>query len=252
MTESNSGRAKPRRRRSRRHRRGADLGDSTPTSARAESIAAATPVGKNHSRPSRRSSPHLPTVHEFSAGGLVVDGLDRAKQVALLIGRSDRRGGMVWTLPKGHIEVGERAEQTAIREIAEETGVRGEVLAALGSIDFWFRAEHHVVHKTVHHYLLRFLDGQPSANDHEVREVAWVPLDELASRLTHADERQLAAVAAHMVETLRTHGPAALPPLPRSSPRRSSQTHSIARRHSGGEPTSHHGHARNSDRGQPG
>lgn len=124
MTESNSGRAKPRRRRSRRHRRGADLGDSTPTSARAESIAAATPVGKNHSRPSRRSSPHLPTVHEFSAGGLVVDGLDRAKQVALLIGRSDRRGGMVWTLPKGHIEVSERAEQTAIREIAEETGVR--------------------------------------------------------------------------------------------------------------------------------
>ena len=76
-------------------------------------------------------------------------------------------GGMIWTLPKGHIEVGERAEQTAIREIAEETGIRGDVLAALGSIDFWFRAEHHVVHKTVHHYLLRFVDGQPSANDHE-------------------------------------------------------------------------------------
>jgi len=72
-------------------------------------------------------------VHETSAGGLVIDGLDgpRESQVAALIGRIDRRGRMLWSLPKGHIEMGETAEQTAIREVAEETGIRGSVLAAL-------------------------------------------------------------------------------------------------------------------------
>ncbi len=80
------------------------------------------------------------TVHETSAGGLVIDGIDgpRDAQVAALIGRVDRRGRLLWSLPKGHIELGETAEQTAIREVAEETGIRGSVLAALGRIDYWF------------------------------------------------------------------------------------------------------------------
>lgn len=177
-------------------------------------------------------------MQEHSAGGLVVDGLDRETQVAVVIGKTNRHGHISWTLPKGHIEVGEKAEQTAAREIAEETGIRGDVLAALGSIDYWFRAEDHVVHKTVHHYLLRFVDGKPSADDHEVCEVAWVPVDELASRLTHADERRLAEVAARLIGVLRTHGTAALPPLPHSSPRRRAQTHSIARRHGPRNPAS--------------
>ena len=63
------------------------------------------------------------------------------EQVAALISRTDRRGRMLWSLPKGHIEQGETAEQTAIREVAEETGIHGHVLAALGSIDYWFVTE---------------------------------------------------------------------------------------------------------------
>lgn len=183
-------------------------------------------------RPNRPSSDRPRTVYEYSAGGMVVDGLDRDKQVAVLIGHVDRRGRTLWTLPKGHIEVGERAEEAAIREIAEETGIRGDVLAPLGSIEYWFRAESHIVHKTVQHYLLRFLDGELCCGDHEVGEVAWVALEELPSRLTHTDERRLVEVAAQLIEKLRTHGPAALPPLPRSSPWRRPQTHSVARRHS--------------------
>ena len=199
-----------------------------------------------HAKPPRRrgrglrqpSGPkRLPTVHEYSAGGLVIDGLEGDTQVALLIGHADRHGHVMWTMPKGHIEVGERAEQTAVREIAEETGIRGDVLAALGSIDFRFRAEGHVVHKTVHHYLLRFLAGEPCANDHEVAAVAWVRLDELPSKLAHADERRLAKVAANLIETLRTRGPAALPALPHSQPWRRPQTHSVARHRSHGQAT---------------
>jgi 8-oxo-dGTP pyrophosphatase MutT (NUDIX family) len=175
----------------------------------------------------------LPTVHETSAGGLVIHGLDQDNQAAVVIGRADRRGRILWSFPKGHIEVGERAEETAVREIAEETGIRGDVLASLGSINYWFRAERHMVHKTVHHYLLRFREGElAAAHDHEVGHVAWVPLGELRSRLAHADERRLADLAADLIETLRGHGPAALPALPHSSPRRQPQTHSIARHRS--------------------
>ncbi len=158
----------------------------------------------------------------------MIDGLDgpREDQVAALIGRVDRRGRMLWSLPKGHIELGETAEQTAIREVAEETGIHGNVLAALGSIDYWFVTEGRRVHKTVHHYLMRFSGGQLSDDDVEVAEVAWVPIQELPSRLAYADERRLAEVADELIDRLQTDGPKALPPLPPSSPRRRPQTHS--------------------------
>lgn len=185
----------------------------------------------SRSRSARRAADRLRTVHETSAGGLVIDGLDgpRDGQVAALIGRVDRRGRMLWSLPKGHIELGETAEQTAIREVAEETGIRGGVLAALGRIDYWFVTDGRRVHKTVHHYLMRFLGGELSDDDLEVAEVAWVPIQELPSRLAYADERRLAEVADELIDKLQNDGPSALPPLPRSSPRRRPQTHSHAR-----------------------
>jgi len=188
-------------------------------------------------RGSRRGPDRLRTVHETSAGGLVIDGIDGPKdsQVAALIGRIDRRGRMLWSLPKGHIELGETAEQTAIREVAEETGIQGSVLAALGSIDYWFVTEGRRVHKTVHHYLMRFLGGELSDEDVEVSEVAWVPLGELASRLAYADERKLAEVADELIDKLHHDGPAALPPLPHSSPRRRAQTHSHTRNRRNGD-----------------
>lgn len=177
-------------------------------------------------------------MHETSAGGLVVDGIDgpREGQVAALIGRIDRRGRMLWSLPKGHIEVGETAEQTAIREVAEETGVQGDVLAALGSIDYWFVTDGRRVHKTVHHYLMRFSSGELCDDDVEVTEVAWVPIRELPSRLAYADERRLAVVADELIDRLQTDGPAALPPLPVTAPWRRPQTHSRTRRSRADEP----------------
>jgi len=170
-------------------------------------------------------------VHETSAGGLVIDGIDRPREerVAALIGRVDRRGRMLWSLPKGHIELGETAEQTAIREVAEETGIQGSVLAELGRIDYWFVTDGRRVHKTVHHYLMRCSGGELSDEDVEVAEVAWVPIPELPSRLAYADERRLAEVADELIDKLQTDGLAALPPLPPSSPRRRPQTHSRTR-----------------------
>jgi 8-oxo-dGTP pyrophosphatase MutT (NUDIX family) len=140
----------------------------------------------------------LRKVEETSAGGLVVDRSDGPPRVAL-IGRVDRRGRLLWSLPKGHLEAGESAEDAAIREVEEETGIRGRVLAALGTIDYWFVAEDRRIHKTVHHYLLEASGGQLSDDDVEVDEVAWVPLAELTDRLAYAGERRLAETAAGLL-----------------------------------------------------
>ncbi|MDR3659170.1 MAG: NUDIX hydrolase [Mycobacterium sp.] len=241
-------RAKPRRRRGRRRGRrsagppndSAQRADTDPSSPNRTNTAPAVPAASapGPSAPAaagarKPNNDRLRTVHETSAGGLVIDGLDGPKdsQMAALIGRIDRRGRMLWSLPKGHIELGETAEQTAIREVAEETGLQGSVLAALGSIDYWFVTEGRRVHKTVHHYLMRFLGGELSDDDVEVTEVAWVPLRELPSRLAYADERKLAEVAGELIDKLHTDGPGALPPLPRTAPRRRPQTHSRTRNH---------------------
>lgn len=120
--------------------------------------------------------------------------IDRSapEPVAALIGRLDRRGRLLWSLPKGHLEEGETREQAAIREVEEETGIRGDVVAPLGTIRYWFVADGRRVHKTVHHYLMHAIGGELSDEDAEVVAVAWVPLSKLGTRLAYADERKIA------------------------------------------------------------
>jgi 8-oxo-dGTP pyrophosphatase MutT (NUDIX family) len=149
--------------------------------------------GRRNRRPGRR----LRTVEETSAGGLVVDGT----HAAAIIGRLDRRGTLLWSLPKGHIEQGETAQQAAEREVREETGIHGSVLRELGTIDYWFVVESRRVHKTVHHFLMAAVGGELSDEDVEVTEVAWVPLTELDERLAYADERKLVRRALRMVDS---------------------------------------------------
>jgi ADP-ribose pyrophosphatase YjhB (NUDIX family) len=160
---------------------------------------------KNHGRSNDNGNrQRLRTVRETSAGGLVVSGMDApdGELLAALIGRVDRRGRMMWSLPKGHIETGETAEQTAVREVAEETGIKGNVVAPLGKIDYWFVSEGKRIHKTVHHYLMRSTGGELSDADYEVAEVAWVPITDLPRRLTYSDERRLARVAESVIADL--------------------------------------------------
>jgi 8-oxo-dGTP pyrophosphatase MutT (NUDIX family) len=136
----------------------------------------------------------LPLVEETSAGGLVVQVNGGTAEVAL-IARHNRAGRLEWCLPKGHPERGETLQETAVREVAEETGIQGRPLAALGSVDYWFSAEGRRVHKVVHHFLLEAVGGTISIEgdpDHEAVDAEWVPLDELEQRLTFANERRLA------------------------------------------------------------
>jgi len=100
---------------------------------------------------------------------------------------------MLWSFPKGHLEDGETVEDAAVREVSEETGITGRVVAPLGVIDFYFTAEDRRIHKTVHHFLLLAEGGEINSDDAEVDEVEWVPLGDLMDRLSYPDERRLLA-----------------------------------------------------------
>ncbi|WP_087063716.1 NUDIX hydrolase [Corynebacterium glutamicum] len=171
--------------------------------------------GKGRRSPTRKRSntrvnqawqqSRLVTSDETSAGGLVVSGLaeavnannevDLSKIYVALIGRLDRRGRLLWSMPKGHVEPGEDKAATAEREVWEETGIHGEVFTELGVIDYWFVSEGKRIHKTVHHHLLRYVDGDLNDEDPEVTEVAWIPANQLIEHLAFADERKLARQA---------------------------------------------------------
>ncbi|WP_376778995.1 NUDIX hydrolase [Corynebacterium variabile] len=161
---------------------------------------------RSPARPVHQRDHHeLPTSVETSAGGLVLSGMpeavrgdgsvDLSKMYVALIGRLDRRGRLLWSIPKGHIEDAEDAHTTAEREVWEETGVHGQVFSELGTIDYWFVSEGKRIHKTVHHHLLRVVDGELNDEDPEVTEVAWLPVSHLVEKLAYADERKLARQA---------------------------------------------------------
>ncbi|MFM1952675.1 MAG: hypothetical protein RJA33_1469 [Actinomycetota bacterium] len=151
--------------------------------------------------PAKKSAPartnartYAKRVDEVSAGGLVID---TTGKLGLLIGRRDQKDSsgkkILWSLPKGHIEEGETPEQAALREVAEETGIQSEIEKSLGVIDFWFMAGGKRIHKTVHHYLFRESGGLLAAQESEVDEVAWFPLDEIIEKLAYPDEKKLIA-----------------------------------------------------------
>jgi ADP-ribose pyrophosphatase YjhB (NUDIX family) len=146
--------------------------------------------------PVKKSAPRVyaKRVDEVSAGGLVVD---TTGKLGLLIGRRDQKDAtgkkILWSLPKGHIEEGETPEEAALREVAEETGIKSEIEKSLGVIDFWFMAGGKRIHKTVHHYLFRESGGLLAAQESEVDEVAWFPLNEIIEKLAYPDEKKLIA-----------------------------------------------------------
>jgi 8-oxo-dGTP pyrophosphatase MutT (NUDIX family) len=147
--------------------------------------------------PTTRPATRPTTVEETSAGGLVVD-LSYGPPRAAVIARVNRAGRLEWCLPKGHLEGVETPEEAAVREIEEETGIRGRVVRSLGTIDYWFSAEGRRIHKTVHHYLLEATGGDLSVEgdpDAEAVDVAWVPVTELPDRLAFSNERRIARAA---------------------------------------------------------
>ena len=130
-----------------------------------------------------------------AAGGVVIRRGEEGHEVVLA-----GRDGM-WVLPKGTPDGQERIEQTAAREVREETGLDVRILAPLGTIEYWFALPRERVHKTVHFFLMQPTGGDTSRHDHEYDDVRWVPVQEARRMLTFDTyremlERALAAEAA--------------------------------------------------------
>ncbi|WP_417852235.1 NUDIX hydrolase [Bifidobacterium olomucense] len=133
----------------------------------------------------------LPVVREYSAGGLIFDDRNRVA----IIARHSRSGHLEWCLPKGHIEKGETPQQTAVREVHEETGILGEVIDSIATIDYWFTGTTQRVHKLVHHFALRQIGGELTVDgdpDHEAEDAIWVRFDDLDDVLSYPNERKIA------------------------------------------------------------
>ena len=132
----------------------------------------------------------LPVVREYSAGGLVFDDKGRVA----IIARHSRSGHLEWCLPKGHIEKGETPQQTAVREVHEETGILGEIIDSIATIDYWFTGTSQRVHKLVHHFALRQIGGSLTVEgdpDHEAEDAIWVDFKDLDDVLSYPNERKI-------------------------------------------------------------
>jgi 8-oxo-dGTP pyrophosphatase MutT (NUDIX family) len=102
----------------------------------------------------------------------------------------------VWALPRGRIDPGESGEQTALREVAEETGVHGTSLGKLGDVRYWFNWDGERIFKVVSFFLVRYQSGRlgdiPEAFRHEIADTQWLPLADAPRLLAYRGERGMA------------------------------------------------------------
>jgi 8-oxo-dGTP pyrophosphatase MutT (NUDIX family) len=137
---------------------------------------------------------------EFSAGGVLVRRMAGRSWLAAIRPRGKPEG--IWALPKGLIE-GESAEETALREIEEETGCRGESRGKLGDVRYVYTLHGERIFKVVSFFLVRYTGGRiddiPTAFRKEVAEARWLPLEEAPRLLAYKGEREMAQKALMML-----------------------------------------------------
>jgi 8-oxo-dGTP pyrophosphatase MutT (NUDIX family) len=153
----------------------------------------------------------MPMLREFSAGALVLRQMQKQWWIAVIEpgrhGEPEDRKNVV-ALPKGNVDPGEKPEQTALREVLEETGLHAKPITKLASIRYvyarkWAGGEK--IFKVVTFYLMRYESGRigtiKDEMKHEVRRAYWLPLKEATERLSYKGEKQVARQALEYVES---------------------------------------------------
>ncbi len=148
-------------------------------------------------------------VREFSAGGVVLRRMQGRWWVAAIEPQGRRKPGgvkrtpaRVFALPKGNVDTGEKPEQTAIREVREETGVDADLVSKLSDIKYIYMrtwGDRQRVFKVVSFYLLMYRGGRighiAPVMRREVREAMWLPLEEAPRKLSYRGEREVMKLA---------------------------------------------------------
>ena len=162
------------------------------------------------------NSPHKMRVEEpVSAGGVVYRMVDGSLET-VLCGRitsgratsnlnpshnSQLREEVKSSLAKGTPDAGETLEETALREVREETGLDVEIKQPIKSIDYWFadRISKVQYHKTVHFYLMVPTGGDPSLHDPEFDVVEWFPFNKALESLQYSNEADVLSCAKNLI-----------------------------------------------------
>ena len=122
---------------------------------------------------------------QFSAGGIIVDG-----DKVLLIKTENLQGDEVWAFPKGHIEKKETSENTAVREVLEETGYTCEIIRLIDKVKYWFRDGGKLIKKTVKWFLMKPV-SKVSEHDSEILNIKWFKVDEAKGILSYKSDKEL-------------------------------------------------------------
>ncbi len=138
----------------------------------------------------------LPVKRAVSAGGVVWRIGYNGEIEIVMCGRS---GDGIWVLPKGTPDDGETLEETAEREVSEETGLTVRRTRKIGTIDYWFAADGVRYHKYVHHWLMEATGGGLSNHDHEFDEAVWRPIEAAKKTLTHDNEKRVLELAEALI-----------------------------------------------------
>jgi 8-oxo-dGTP pyrophosphatase MutT (NUDIX family) len=135
---------------------------------------------------------------EFSAGGIVfsskgrsASGRKKHKELFWLVCQHSQHKG--WVFPKGLIgdhKDGETSEETALREVEEETGVKGKILKKLKNpATYWYVWNKEKRLKTVYYFLMEYISGDIKNHDMEMSIVEWLPENEVKERLTYKSDK---------------------------------------------------------------
>jgi 8-oxo-dGTP pyrophosphatase MutT (NUDIX family) len=140
---------------------------------------------------------------KISSGGIVFRIREGRTEVVIVAVR-----GRSWCLPKGIIDAGETPPETALREVREETGLTGEILDKIGQVSYWYFIKEEMirVHKTVHFYLLKYLEGNTDDHDNEVDEALWIPIEEALDKLSYKSEKEIMRKAFVMIGRILESG----------------------------------------------
>jgi len=132
----------------------------------------------------------------YSAGGII---LKKVKsRIKILVTQHSKHKG--WEFPKGHLEAGETSAQAALREVEEETGVRGEIIEKAGKCEYFYYDSGEKVFKTVNYFFVKYLDEGEATTAFEVSDRIWLPIEGVEERLTFKSSKEMWRKAKERIE----------------------------------------------------